>query len=111
MGTADTGAEAVLRILLCGSDPDRDLEDEEGKDLGTHYLYVKSIISALSLFLSREDMSASLGTHEIQLSRKVFDGVCRLQKEIVRLNLVRHCVPSSKCVFAPIQRDNIATCL
>ena len=98
MGAAnDPGAEAVLRILLCGSDPDRDFKDEEGKDLGSHYLYVKSIISALSLFLSREDMSASLGTHEIQLSQKIFDGVCRLQKEIVRLNLVRRCVPSSKC--------------
>jgi hypothetical protein len=108
MGADDPGAEAVLRISLCGSDPDRDLEDEEGKDLGTHYLYVKSIISALSFFLSREDMSASLGTHEIQLSQKIFDGVCRLQKEIVRLNLVRHFVPSSKCAV-PIPRDNIAT--
>jgi hypothetical protein len=65
------------------------LADEEGKDLGTHYLYVRSIISALSLFLEREDMSANLGKHEFEMCQKIYNELCRLQKELVRLKLVR----------------------
>ena len=84
------GEEATHKIRMCGSDPEQDFEDEEGKDLGTHYLYIKTILSALSLFFSRSDLSVHLGGKtESELSKQVCDEICKLQKEIVRLKLVR----------------------
>jgi len=80
--------EAAHRIGLCGSDPERDFEDDEGKDLGTHYLYVKTILSALSLLFARADLSLHLGgATESALCTQIYDEICKLQTEIVRLKL------------------------
>jgi len=68
-------------IELCGTNPELDVKDDDGKDLGAHYCYVRQILSALVLFYMRQDLSEGIATK----ATKGYDLTKRVREEVVKL--------------------------
>jgi hypothetical protein len=86
--------DAAHRISLCGgADRHEDFADAAGKDLGTHYLYVKQIVWALTTFFDLHSPSfvdLTEDSAEVSVCRGLLDAAAKLHKELVRLKLDAH---------------------